>query len=111
MRGRFITLEGIEGCGKSTQARLLADRITARGLSVVLTREPGGTPAADALRAVLLSPAHAGMPGEAELLLLGAARCDHVQRLLRPALDAGRHVVVARAKRANISMRFLFTKR
>lgn len=96
MRGRFISLEGIEGSGKSTQARRLAARISERGHDVVATREPGGTPAADAVRALLLDPAHAGLPAEAEMLLFAAARCDHVRRLILPALERGTHVVCDR---------------
>ena len=96
MRGRFITFEGIEGSGKSTQARRLADDLRSRGRDVLLTREPGGTPAADALRAVLLDPANAGMPAEAELLVFAAARCEHVRRKVQPALEAGTAVVCDR---------------
>ncbi|MGX7895276.1 dTMP kinase [Tsuneonella sp. HG222] len=95
-RGRFIVLEGGEGAGKSTQARLLADNLAARGLDVVLTREPGGTPGAEAIRALLLDPQGAGWEAPAEALLFAAARSDHVARLIRPALDRGAWVVCDR---------------
>jgi dTMP kinase len=95
-RGRFIALEGGEGAGKSTQARLLAEALRARGLEVVLTREPGGTEGAEAIRALLLDPAGAGWEPEAEALLFAAARSDHVARLIRPALERGAWVVCDR---------------
>ena len=94
--GRFITFEGIEGCGKSTQARRLVALLEARGLPVLATREPGGTPLADAMRAILLDPASEGLPAEAELLLLGAARAEHVRRRVLPALEGSVHVVCDR---------------
>ncbi|MFZ9396120.1 MAG: dTMP kinase, partial [Erythrobacter sp.] len=88
-RGRFIAFEGGEGAGKSTQARLLAAALEARGISVDLTREPGGTPGAEAIRALLLDPPGEGWGAEAEALLFAAARADHVARRIRPALDRG----------------------
>lgn len=97
-RGRFITLEGGEGAGKSTQARLLKDALEARGLDVVLTREPGGTPGAEAIRGLLLDPGKGGegwLP-QAEALLFAAARSDHVARVIRPALEEGRWVICDR---------------
>ena len=93
--GRFITLEGGEGAGKSTQARLLAEALRARGLEVVLTREPGGTPGAEAIRALLLDGEHSWGP-RAEALLFAAARADHVEKLIRPALERGAWVVCDR---------------
>jgi dTMP kinase len=94
-RGRFIALEGGEGAGKSTQTRVLAEALTARGIDTVVTREPGGTPGAEAIRALLLDPEQAwGM--RAEALLFAAARADHVERLIRPALEAGRWVICDR---------------
>jgi dTMP kinase len=94
-RGRFIALEGGEGAGKSTQARLLAQALAARGIETVLTREPGGTPLAEAIRALLLGEGEG--PGlRAEALLFAAARSDHVARLIAPALDAGKWVVCDR---------------
>ncbi len=86
--GRFITFEGGEGTGKSTQIALLADWLRAIGRTVVVTREPGGTPVAEAVRAVLLDPA-LEPDGLTELFLLEAARRDHVERIVRPALDRG----------------------
>ena len=94
--GRFIVLEGGEGAGKSTQARLLADALRARGHAVVLTREPGGTPGAEAIRALLLGTEGEGWQPRAEALLFAAARSDHVERLIRPALAAGTWVVCDR---------------
>jgi len=95
-RGRFIALEGGEGAGKSTQARLLAEALAARGIEVSVTREPGGTPGAEAIRALLLDPAGPGWNPRAEALLFAAARSDHVERLIRPALDAGQWVICDR---------------
>lgn len=95
-RGRFIAFEGGEGSGKSTQARLLADALAARGLDVELTREPGGTPGAEAIRALLLDPPGDGWGSQAEALLFAAARADHVARRIRPAVEAGRWVVCDR---------------
>ncbi|NNC58876.1 MAG: dTMP kinase [Erythrobacter sp.] len=95
-RGCFIALEGGEGTGKSTQARLLAEKIGDSGREVVLTREPGGTPGAEAIRALLLDPAGEGWGARAEALLFAAARSDHVERLIRPALERGAWVVCDR---------------
>lgn len=94
--GRFIALEGGEGAGKSTQSRLLAEALRARGLDVVTTREPGGTPGAEAIRALLLSTEGEGWNPRAEALLFAAARSDHVERLIRPALAAGKWVICDR---------------
>ena len=90
---RFIVFEGGEGAGKSTQSSALADYLRARGHSVVCTREPGGTPAAEAIRAVLLDPANAGLDDRAEALLFAAARGDHAARVIRPGLDRGDIVI------------------
>jgi dTMP kinase len=94
--GRFIAFEGGEGAGKSTQARLLAEALRARGLTVITTREPGGTPGAEAIRNLLLSPPGAGWTAEAEALLFAAARADHVAHLIGPALVRGEWVVCDR---------------
>ncbi len=90
---RFIVFEGGEGAGKSTQSNALADYLRARGHSVVCTREPGGTPAAEAIRAVLLDPANAGLDDRAEALLFAAARGDHAARVIRPGLERGDVVI------------------
>ncbi|WP_340587735.1 dTMP kinase [Erythrobacter alti] len=95
MSGRFITFEGGEGAGKSTQARMLADLLEARGLNVVLTREPGGTPGAEAIRELLLDNRH-DWDVRAEALLFAAARSDHVENAIGPALDRGDWVVCDR---------------
>lgn len=94
--GRFIALEGGEGAGKSTQARMLADALRARGAEVVTTREPGGTPGAEAIRALLLSTEGEGWGTRAEALLFAAARADHVEKLIRPAMQRGAWVVCDR---------------
>lgn len=98
--GRFIALEGGEGAGKSTQTRLLADALCDRGIEVVVTREPGGTAGAEAIRTLLLN----GVPGDggeawnprAEALLFAAARSDHVHRLVQPAVARGAWVICDR---------------
>jgi dTMP kinase len=92
-RGRFITVEGVEGVGKSTQLGFLHEHLQAAGHDVLMTREPGGSDLAEDLRAVLLDPRHAGMTPDAELLLVFAARADHLARRVLPALEAGRWVV------------------
>lgn len=94
--GRFIALEGGEGAGKSTQARLLAEALRARGIEVVTTREPGGTPGAEAIRALLLHGDGDEWSPRAEALLFAAARSDHVEKLIRPALARGAWVVCDR---------------
>lgn len=91
--GKFIAFEGGEGAGKSTQARLLAAALEPRGIACVLTREPGGTPGAEAIRELLLHPPGEGWGAEAEALLFAAARADHVARLIRPALADGKWVI------------------
>ena len=93
MRGRFITFEGGEGTGKSTQATALAQRLRAMGVGVVLTREPGGSPGAEAIRHVLLSGAAKSLGPDAEAILFAAARDDHVRATIEPALSRGRWVV------------------
>ena len=90
MKGRFITFEGTEGCGKSTQIKLLANRLTALGHSVRLLREPGGTPIGEEIRHTLKSsPNNGAMTAEAELLLMNASRAQLVREIIRPALAAG----------------------
>lgn len=92
-RGRFIALEGGEGAGKSTQARLLGAALEQRGITVDMTREPGGTPGAEAIRQLLLDPPGEGWGAKAEALLFAAARSDHVARRIVPALEAGTWVI------------------
>ena len=92
MAGRFITFEGGEGAGKSTQIRLLAERLKAHDVNTVLTREPGGTPTAEAIRKLLLS-GMAEQLGIDEAVLFAAARADHVEHVIRPALRAGQWVL------------------
>ena len=96
MRGLFIALEGGEGAGKSTQGWLLTEHLRARGLDVVHTREPGGTPAAEAIRAVVLSPEFTGLDMRSEALLFAAARGEHAARVIRPAVERGSIVVCDR---------------
>lgn len=93
--GKFIAFEGGEGTGKSTQARLLAAALEARGIHCTVTREPGGTPGAEAIRNLLLN-SHVPWSIAAEALLFAAARSDHVTRLIRPALAAGQWVICDR---------------
>ncbi len=95
-RGKFIAFEGGEGAGKSTQARLLAQALTERGIECVVTREPGGTPGAEAIRTLLLGTEGEGWHPRAEALLFAAARSDHVERLIVPALEAGKWVICDR---------------
>lgn len=94
--GRFITLEGGEGSGKSTQARLLAEYLRSRGQVVVLTREPGGTPGAEAIRALLVTGEPDRWTAWGEACLVNAARADHVARVIRPALARGDWVICDR---------------
>lgn len=95
-RGRFITFEGIDGSGKSTQAKTLASRIEGSGGSVVLTREPGGAPGAEEIRALLLSGDPDRWSAETEILLFTAARRDHLERTITPALTSGATVICDR---------------
>ena len=92
-RGRFITLEGGEGAGKSTQLRALAQALRSRGLDVVETREPGGSEGAEAIRALLLTGGADRWSPRAEALLFAAARADHVEKTIRPALQRGAWVL------------------
>ena len=92
-RGRFITFEGGEGAGKSVQTRRLARRLEGLGLKVALTREPGGSPLAEALRQVILSGDAARLGAEGEALLFSAARIDHIDATIAPALERGEWVV------------------
>ncbi|UJJ31282.1 dTMP kinase [Halopseudomonas maritima] len=93
MSGVFVTLEGPEGAGKSTNLAYIADALRAAGCEPVLTREPGGTPIAEQVRGVLLAHHEEPMADDAELLLVFAARAQHLDRVIRPALAAGRVVI------------------
>ena len=92
-RGRFITLEGGEGVGKSTQVRALAEALKQHGIDVLVTREPGGSDGAEAIRDLLLSGNEERWGPQAEALLFAAARADHVYKMIQPALEAGKWVV------------------
>jgi dTMP kinase len=95
-RGKFITLEGGEGVGKSTQAACLADALRAQGIEVIVTREPGGTPGAEAIRDLLMTGSEDRWSARAEALLFAAARADHVEKVIRPALERGAWVICDR---------------
>jgi dTMP kinase len=94
--GQFITFEGVEGCGKTTQIRLLADALKSSGRSVTLTREPGGCPISDKIRAILLDADNCEMTPSAELLLYAAARAQHINEVITPALASGNIVLCDR---------------
>ena len=96
MKGLFITFEGPDGAGKTTQLALLAEALAAEGYDVVRTREPGGTRISDRIRAILLDPAHTEMADPAEVLLYAASRAQHVHELILPALSAGKIVLCDR---------------
>jgi dTMP kinase len=95
-RGRFITLEGIEGAGKSTVAKLVSDWLAGRGITARLTREPGGTPLAERVRQIVLERGSEAVSAQAETLLMFAARSIHLENLIRPALVRGEWVVCDR---------------
>ncbi|MEG0862417.1 MAG: dTMP kinase [Pseudomonas sp.] len=96
MSGLFITLEGPEGAGKSTNREYLAEHLRAQGVDVVLTREPGGTPLAERIRELLLAPSDEKMDADTELLLVFAARAQHLAEVIRPALARGAVVLCDR---------------
>ncbi|RJG13662.1 dTMP kinase [Pseudomonas cavernicola] len=96
MTGLFITLEGPEGAGKSTNREYLAERLRARGIDVLLSREPGGTPLAERIRELLLAPSDESMAADTELLLVFAARAQHLAEVIRPALARGTVVLCDR---------------
>lgn len=100
MKGAFVTLEGVDGAGKSTHLKYVADLLAARGRHVIQTREPGGTDLAERLREAILQNA---MAPEVETLLIFAARADHVMRVIRPALDAGSWIVCDRFTDASVA--------
>jgi dTMP kinase len=94
--GRFITVEGIEGVGKTTNLAYIRARLESAGHTVIQTREPGGTPLGEAIRGLLLDPAYTGMDATCELQLMFAARAEHLARVIRPALAAGQWVLCDR---------------
>lgn len=96
MRGMFITLEGSEGSGKSTNLAYIRDRLEAQGIDLIVTREPGGTPLAEAIRTLLLDQRNSAMCSDTELLLMFAARAQHLAELILPALNAGKWVLCDR---------------
>jgi dTMP kinase len=96
VRGKFITIEGLDGCGKSTQLSKLAAVLRTRSIEVVLTREPGGTPAGEAIRGVLLDSRTTGLAPMAELALMFASRAQHLHEVILPALAAGHFVLCDR---------------
>ena len=102
-QGLFITFEGVEGCGKSTQAEALLERLRSVGLSVVLSREPGGTPLGERFRDILLDTGHAGMRPETELFLYLASRAEHVEGVIKPALSRGEVVISDRYGDASVA--------
>jgi dTMP kinase len=103
MKGTFITFEGIEGSGKSTQIALLANYLTARGVRHVLTREPGGTLIGDQVRKILLDPANRSLDPAAELLLYAASRAQHLREIIMPALADGTNVLCDRFSDATLA--------
>ncbi len=103
MKGMFITFEGIEGSGKSTQIALLANYLTSRGVRHVLTREPGGTLIGDQVRKILLDPANRSLDPAAELLLYAASRAQHLREIILPALADGTNVLCDRFSDATLA--------
>ncbi|MCK4691609.1 MAG: dTMP kinase [Desulfuromonadales bacterium] len=99
----FITFEGIEGSGKTTQIRFLSKHLQQQGIEVLRTREPGGCPIADQIRGILLNPANAAMIPQTELLLYAAARAQHIEEIVQPALQSGRMVLCDRFTDATLA--------
>lgn len=104
MSGLFITLEGPEGAGKSTNREYLAEHLRSQGVDVLLTREPGGTPLAERIRELLLAPSEELMHPDTELLLVFAARAQHLAEVIRPALARGTVVLCDRFTDALVSL-------
>ena len=101
--GNFITFEGIEGSGKSTQIRLLFEYLKGRGVDVKITREPGGTVVGERVRSILLDPSTNGLVPRAELFLYAAARLQHIEEVIQPALDEGKVVLCDRFTDATVA--------
>lgn len=95
-RGKFITFEGLDGCGKSTQLERLAGKLRERGLAIIVTREPGGTPMGEKIRQLLLDTKTSGLSTRAELALMFASRAQHIEEVILPAMAAGRIVLCDR---------------
>lgn len=93
MKGKFITFEGIEGCGKTTQIEKFAEYLRTQGNKVLLTREPGGTDIGDQIREILLNPKNTAMSPTTELMLYAAARAQHVEQVVKPAISSGQIVL------------------
>jgi dTMP kinase len=102
-KGFFITFEGIDGCGKSTQLAITSKILSEQGYSVVVSREPGGTVIAEKIREILISPEHAEMVNECEILLYCAARAQHVREKIIPAIEAGKIVLCDRFQEATFA--------
>ena len=96
MRGRFVTFEGCEGCGKSTQLRLLSEYLKDRGANFIMTREPGGGEISEEIRKIILNGKYSAMCDECEALLYAAARVQHLKEIIIPALEAGKLVICDR---------------
>jgi len=96
MRGKFITVEGTEGVGKSTNLEFICRQLEAAGREVVQTREPGGTPLGEDIRQLLLDHRHDGMSSDCELMMMFAARAEHIAKVIQPALEAGKWVLCDR---------------
>ncbi len=96
MKGKFITVEGIEGVGKTTNIKFIQQQLLVAGRDVIVTREPGGTPLGEAIRGLLLDPEFTGMDSNCELQLMFAARAEHLARVIRPAIEQGQWVLCDR---------------
>lgn len=103
MNGKFLTFEGPDGAGKTTQLKRLAEHLESKGFEVLVTREPGGTPISDQIRSLLLNPAHTEMASQTEVLLYASSRAQLVHELIRPALAEGRIVLCDRFVDASIA--------
>lgn len=102
-KGYFITFEGVDGCGKTTQLQMLAEYLKQQGFDVVLTREPGGTPISEKIREIILDPNNKEESGVTEALLYAASRAQHVAEKIKPALDAGKIVLCDRFMDSSIA--------
>ena len=105
-RGALIVFEGGDGAGKSTQVSALAAALRSAGHTVTCTREPGGTPLAEAVRALVLDPSHAPVDAATEALLFASARADHVSRMIRPALERGEIVLCDRFVDSSVAVSY-----